>query len=169
MSSLRNVRRAVGSSRLWNALAVLAGIGAFVQETTAADQAYNANYNYGSNINKAKTIGNWLISRISLGTVPYAFGVGAGVLGGTKPGFNDFGRVLNKYTGIGIGAMLYSFFSRKVYRLPMAGKVEKFGKPLIAAGIAGGILGDAPYSSPLQNRISGSASGVTVSTGVNQH
>lgn len=144
MSSLRHVRRGFGSAKLWNALASLAGVGALVGQATTSDRA---NLSTGSAWQqatagaKAQAYAVLLVQRLTNGAVlgNYSFpnGKGQTITLNSKPTY-QIGNVLNKFTGLGVGALIY----KHIPMLPFRGKIGKFAIPLIAGGIIGGLIDD---------------------------
>lgn len=134
MMSLRYVRRGIATSKFWNTLATLAGVGAFVQQTTSSDVSYGQSYlNSLSGTDKAKAILGWTVSRVTFGNVVLF----PKVVGAVQPTF-QIGNVVNKWTGLGVAAIIY----KHIAGLPHRGKVGKFGFPLLAGGILGGLFDD---------------------------
>lgn len=156
------------SNKFISSLAVLAGFGALFQQTTSADVAYNQKTGAWATLNagqKITALGVWFVGRLTNGyiTIPNALNYGA-----PKPSWN-VGNALNKWTALGIGALIY----KHIPIAPKRGLVGKFSLPLIAGGIIGGLLDD-----PSGQSVSRSASYVNngpqtnraaLSTGVNLH
>lgn len=153
MTSIRHIRSGFGSNRLWNSLSKLAGIGAFVAQTTSGDLSLVQNsgqWNQWSGQNKFQYIVHNLVARLTLGNVNVFSQFG----GAPSPTFNP-ANILNKWTGLGIAAMIY----KHLPGVPQKGKVGKFGFPLILAGVVGGLLDD-----PISGAARVNPSGLNVST-----
>lgn len=145
MSSLRHVRRSLGSNRLWKALSNGLGVGAFIQQTTNSDVSYAQNSGYWAKLGglqKTEAIIGWTISRIlSVFGMQDTFVPFPSVVGPVKASLNP-SNIANKWTGIGAGALIYSALGKWIPMLPWRGRVKKFGIPLLAAGFIGGLLDD---------------------------
>lgn len=143
MSSFRSVRRGLGSNRLWNTLAGLAGVGAFVQQTTSNDYSYSVRSGYWGGLSgtqKAQVLFSWVTSRIA-SVFGMSYSPFPALAGPVRASLNP-GNILNKWFGLGVGSLIYSALGKHIPMLPFRAKVKKFGKPLIAAGIIGGLLDD---------------------------
>lgn len=141
-------------SKLWGTLKrvtpPLAGIGAFIQQTTSADVAYAQSSGFWASTPwwaKLGDVGYWTLSRITFGKIG-SITIGGQNLGPVTPSFN-IGNVLNKYTGLGIAGLVYSMVAGMARGrghskfLPEGRFIGKMGGTLLGAGILGGLLDDA--------------------------
>ena len=143
------IRNRVKSS--WSKISAGAGALAFLQQVTAKDMEGTAGLPIDQ---KAKTFMNALSGRIT----------GYNPFGGNVPQTINVGGIFNRWSGIGLGAILYGMVP--VRALPHKGKAKTLGKSLLTGGILGGLF-DAPnLSSPnlLQPGNGGSSSMVVGST-----
>jgi hypothetical protein len=154
------------------------GVGAFIEQTTSGDRAYAQSTGYWDKLNgtgKAKLVLGDLASRITFGTwAPFP-----DVAGPVKPTLN-LGNVMNKWTGIGIAGIGYSWAAHSFggKYLPEGRLAGKAGGAALAAGILGGLLDDPPaygtgnQSSNLNSAGNGAitrstSGGMTQSSGLN--
>lgn len=143
MSSLRHVKRSLMSNKVWTALASVTGVGAFFAQTTNSDLSYAQSSGYWGKLSgtqKIETIFSWTVSR-ALSVFGFSYSPFPALAGPVKASLNP-GNVLNKFTGAGVLALVYSAMGKYIPLLPWRGRVKKFGKPLLAAGILGGLLDD---------------------------
>jgi len=123
------ITRRVKSS--WSKISAGAGALAFLQTVTQTDMAGTTALPVGD---KAKVFLNSLSGRIT----------GYNPFGGSVPQTVNIGGVFNKWSGIGLGAILYGMVPAR--SLPHKGKAKTLGKSLLSAGILGGI-----FSAPTHN------------------
>ena len=123
------ITRRVKSS--WSKVSAGAGALAFLQTVTQTDMAGNTAPTVGD---KAKVFLNSLSGRIT----------GYNPFGGGVPQTINVGGVFNKWSGIGLSAILYGMVPAK--SLPHKSKAKQLGKSLLSAGILGGI-----FSAPSHN------------------
>lgn len=161
MVSLRSVRTGFLSPRFWKTAALGSGFAALIAQATSSDRSYANSAGLLNNFTtgqKLQQYVNWMVSRVTNGYVPSVF---SNVYNGNKPSWN-VANVLNQYTGAGIAAWLYGHFGNaKGLHLPFNTTVKKFGTPLIAGGIIGGLLDD-----PAGQVKQGLTSGLNVRGGV---
>jgi len=134
---------------------ILAGVLAFVQQTTAEDVKFAKSTGYYQGLNgenKAKFLVGKLIGRATGFTV-------FGNVAGEAPDFkiNLWGPV-NKWTGIGVGGLIYKTLGG-YFNLPYRNHVRNFTAPILIGGIVGGLIdppGDSsgPAPTPSRNQVS---------------
>lgn len=173
---MRSFRRGFMSARsrsagakIWKHLPFLAGLGAFFYTTLRSDISYansSGTWNNFTATQKAQTMVNWFVSRLTIGTVPRVFG--GNTYGGVKPTF-QLGNTLNGVTALGVLALIL----KHVPFIPQRGKIGRFGVPLIAAGVLGGLFddpsGQAVSRSPSYVGNNPQATRGAIATGVNTH
>jgi len=147
LSSFRHVRRGFASSKLWNSLATLSGIGALFAQATSADiknfttlGGLSTAWKSATGTQKATALAVCFIQRITNGMVLGNYSATLGTSNWTlnsKPTW-AIGNVFNGFTFAGIAALIY----KHVPKMPQRGKVGKFALPLLAGGIIGGLLDD---------------------------
>jgi len=123
----KKVSRSIKSQ--WSKISSGAGILAGLENITGADMAQSTGQPIG---NRAKNFANSLVGRVT-GFVPFKDAPGANV---TQQISID--GMLNKYTGIGLGMLVYSMIPAKV--LPHKSKAKQLGKALFGSGLISGVF-----------------------------
>ncbi len=146
-------------------VASASGVGALIQQATSSDVAYQQTSNSGywnslSSTQKFEGVLQRFVSRATNGNVLIFKNVFSDPV---KPTF-QLGNIFNKWTGIGIAALIY----KHIPRLPQRGKVGKFAIPLIAGGIIGGLLDD-PSGQAVARSPSPALRSGAMTTSVNAH
>jgi len=124
----------------WKKISTAAGVLAGVQQLTNKDMTHTAGMPIAT---KAQAFINSIVGRTT-GYNPFPAASGGKIPQTINP--ND---MFNKWSGIGLGALLYGVVPVKM--LPHKSKAKTLGKSLLTAGIIGGLF-DAP-SNPSSNLI----------------
>jgi hypothetical protein len=132
-NATKKVSRGIKSQ--WTKISSGAGILAGLANITGGDMAQSSGMPIAM---RAKNFSNSLIGRVT-GFVPFKDAPGANV---TQQVSID--GMFNKYTGIGLGMLVYSMIPAKL--LPHKGKAKTLGKSLFGAGLISGIF--APSGNP---------------------
>jgi len=127
----RNVKKKVsrGIKSQWSKISSGAGILAGLANITGADMAASTGMPIAM---RAKNFSNSLLGRVT-GFVPFKDAPGANV---TQQVSID--GMFNKYTGIGLGMLVYSMIPAKL--LPHKSKAKTLGKSLFGAGLISGVF-----------------------------
>ena len=102
---------------------------AFLSNVTGSDMSASAGQPIGA---RAQNFGNSLLGRIS-GYTPFKNAAGA-----NTPQTIGIDGIFNKWSGIGLGSVVYGMLPIK--QLPHKGKAKTLGKSLLTAGILSGIF-----------------------------
>ena len=132
-NATKKVSRGIKSQ--WTKISSGAGILAGLANITGGDMAQSSGQPIAM---RAKNFTNSLVGRVT-GFVPFKDAPGANV---TQQVSID--GMFNKYTGIGLGMLVYSMIPAKL--LPHKGKAKTLGKSLFGAGLISGIF--APSGNP---------------------
>jgi len=157
MRKKERLRRALKGRHFWNNFATAVGIGAFFQQVTEKDvqaAVISPAWQTYTLIQKGEFIFGRFLNR-TIGINPWPS------IGGQFPFAINASGWVNKWTGIGAGALGYGLLPFS--GLPHKGKVKKTGIALLFAGIIGGIL-DPPVGSAVQNKPSTSMARPTLAT-----
>ena len=123
----KRVARTVQSQ--WGKISKGAGVLAALSQITGADMSASAGQPIGS---RAQNFINSLSGRIT-GFIPFKNGAGANI-----PQTISIDGMFNKWSGIGLGTLIYSMVPIKM--LPHKGKAKTLGKSLLTGGILGGLF-----------------------------
>ena len=126
----KRVARTVQSQ--WGKISKGAGVLAALSQITGTDMSASAGQPIGS---RAQNFVNSLSGRIT-GYTPFKSAPGA-----STPQTISIDGMFNKYSGIGLGTLIYGMLPVKM--LPHKGKAKTLGKSLLTGGILGGLF-DAP-------------------------
>jgi len=130
-SRRRNVKKRVGKSiqSQWGKISKGAGVLAALSQITGSDMSASAGQPIGS---RAQNFINSLSGRIT-GYTPFKSATGADI-----PQTISIDGMFNKWSGIGLGTLIYSMIPIKM--LPHKGKAKTLGKSLLTGGILGGLF-----------------------------
>ena len=148
LPSRKKVSKSIGSQ--WGKISKGAGVLAFLSNVTGSDMSASAGQPIGA---RAQNFGNSLLGRIS-GYTPFKNAPGANI-----PQTIGIDGIFNKFSGIGLGTLIYGMLPVKM--LPHKGKAKTLGKSLLTAGVLSGLF------MPTHNRNSkliSSSPAMTVST-----
>ena len=123
----KRVARTVQSQ--WGKISKGAGVLAALSQITGTDMSASAGQPIGS---RAQNFVNSLIGRIT-GYTPFKSAAGA-----NTPQTISIDGMFNKYSGIGLGTLIYGMLPLKM--LPHKGKAKTLGKSLLTGGILGGLF-----------------------------
>ena len=129
----------------WKKISTTAGVLAGLQQLTNKDMTHTAGMPIAT---KAQAFINSIVGRTT-GYNPFPT-----ASGGKIPQTINPNGMFNKWSGIGLGALLYGVVPVKM--LPHKAKAKTLGKALVTAGIIGGLF-DAP-SNPSSNLIKSTSS-----------
>ena len=127
----RNVKKRVGKSiqSNWKKISAGAGALAFLSQVTGSDMSASAGQPIAT---RAQNFINSLSGRIT-GYTPFKSATGANI-----PQTISIDGMFNKWSGIGLGTLIYSMVPIKM--LPHKGKAKTLGKSLLTGGILGGLF-----------------------------
>ena len=127
----RNAKKRVGKSikSQWGKISKGAGVLAALSQITGSDMSASAGQPIGS---RAQNFVNSLSGRIT-GYTPFKSATGANI-----PQTISIDGMFNKWSGIGLGTLIYSMVPIKM--LPHKGKAKTLGKSLLTGGILGGLF-----------------------------
>ena len=127
----RNAKKRVGKSikSQWGKISKGAGVLAALSQITGADMSASAGQPIGS---RAQNFVNSLSGRIT-GYTPFKSAAGASI-----PQTISIDGMFNKWSGIGLGTLIYSMVPIRM--LPHKGKAKTLGKSLLTGGILGGLF-----------------------------
>lgn len=148
LPSRKKVSRSIGSQ--WGKISKGAGVLAFLSNVTGSDMSASAGQPIGA---RAQNFGNSLLGRIS-GYTPFKNAAGA-----DTPQTIGIDGIFNKFSGIGLGTLIYGMLPVKM--LPHKGKAKTLGKSLLTAGVLSGLF--MPTNNRSSNLISPSH-GITVAS-----
>jgi len=123
----KRVARSVSSQ--WGKISKGAGVLAALSQITGTDMSASAGQPIGS---RAQNFVNSLSGRIT-GYTPFKSATGANI-----PQTISIDGMFNKWSGIGLGTLIYSMVPIKM--LPHKGKAKQLGKSLLTGGILGGLF-----------------------------
>ena len=123
----KRVARSVSSQ--WGKISKGAGVLAALSQITGSDMSASAGQPIGS---RAQNFVNSLSGRIT-GYTPFKSATGANI-----PQTISIDGMFNKYSGIGLGTLIYGMLPIKM--LPHKGKAKTLGKSLLTGGILGGLF-----------------------------
>ena len=123
----KRVARTVQSQ--WGKISKGAGVLAALSQITGTDMSASAGQPIGS---RAQNFVNSLLGRIT-GYTPFKSAPGA-----STPQTISIDGMFNKYSGIGLGTLIYGMLPIKM--LPHKGKAKTLGKSLLTGGILGGLF-----------------------------
>ncbi len=148
LPSRKKVSKSIGSQ--WGKISKGAGVLAFLSNVTGSDMAASAGQPIGA---RAQNFGNSLLGRIS-GYTPFKNAAGA-----NTPQTIGIDGIFNKFSGIGLGTLIYGMLPVKM--LPHKGKAKTLGKSLLTAGVLSGLF--MPTNNRSSNLIAPSH-GITVAS-----
>jgi len=148
LPSRKKVSKSIGSQ--WGKISKGAGVLAFLSNVTGSDMSASAGQPIGA---RAQNFGNSLLGRIS-GYTPFKNAAGA-----NTPQTIGIDGIFNKFSGIGLGTLIYGMLPVKM--LPHKGKAKTLGKSLLTAGVLSGLF--MPTNNRSSNLISPSH-GITVAS-----
>ena len=127
----RNAKKRIGRTvqSQWGKISKGAGVLAALSQITGKDVAASAGQPIGS---RAQNFVNSLSGRIT-GYTPFKSATGANI-----PQTISIDGMFNKYSGIGLGTLIYGMLPVKM--LPHKGKAKTLGKSLLTGGILGGLF-----------------------------
>jgi len=127
LPSRKKVSKSIGSQ--WGKISKGAGVLAFLSNVTGSDMAASTGQPIGA---RAQNFGNSLLGRIS-GYTPFKNAPGA-----NTPQTIGIDGIFNKFSGIGLGTLIYGMLPVKM--LPHRGKAKTLGKSLLTAGVLSGLF-----------------------------
>ena len=127
LPSRKKVSKSIGSQ--WGKISKGAGVLAALSQITGTDMSASAGQPIGS---RAQHFVNSLSGRIT-GYTPFKSATGANI-----PQTISIDGMFNKWSGIGLGTLIYSMVPIKM--LPHKGKAKTLGKSLLTGGILGGLF-----------------------------
>ena len=127
LSSRKKVKKSIGSQ--WGKISKGAGVLAALSQITGTDMSASAGQPIGA---RAQNFINSLSGRIT-GYTPFKSAAGASI-----PQTISIDGMFNKWSGIGLGTLIYSMVPIKM--LPHKGKAKTLGKSLLTGGILGGLF-----------------------------
>ena len=148
LPSRKKVSKSIGSQ--WGKISKGAAVLAFLSNVTGSDMSASAGQPIGA---RAQNFGNSLLGRIS-GYTPFKNAAGA-----NTPQTIGIDGIFNKFSGIGLGTLIYGMLPVKM--LPHKGKAKTLGKSLLTAGVLSGLF--MPTNNRSSNLISPSH-GITVAS-----
>ena len=127
----RNTKKRIGRTvqSQWGKISKGAGVLAALSQITGTDMSASAGQPIGS---RAQNFVNSLSGRIT-GYTPFKSATGANI-----PQTISIDGMFNKWSGIGLGTLIYSMVPIKM--LPHKGKAKTLGKSLLTGGILGGLF-----------------------------
>jgi|TARA_R110002020_G_scaffold314_2_gene1690 hypothetical protein len=127
----RNAKKRIGRTvqSQWGKISKGAGVLAALSQITGTDMSASAGQPIGS---RAQNFVNSLSGRIT-GYTPFKSAAGASI-----PQTISIDGMFNKWSGIGLGTLIYSMVPIKM--LPHRGKAKTLGKSLLTGGILGGLF-----------------------------
>ena len=127
----RNAKKRIGRTvqSQWGKISKGAGVLAALSQITGTDMSASAGQPIGS---RAQNFVNSLSGRIT-GYTPFKSAAGASI-----PQTISIDGMFNKWSGIGLGTLIYSMVPIKM--LPHKGKAKSLGKSLLTGGILGGLF-----------------------------
>ena len=127
----RNAKKRIGKTvqSQWGKISKGAGVLAALSQITGTDMSASAGQPIGS---RAQNFINSLSGRIT-GYTPFKSAAGASI-----PQTISIDGMFNKWSGIGLGTLIYSMVPIKM--LPHKGKAKTLGKSLLTGGILGGLF-----------------------------
>ena len=127
----RNAKKRIGRTvqSQWGKISKGAGVLAALSQITGTDMSASAGQPIGS---RAQNFVNSLSGRIT-GYTPFKSAAGASI-----PQTISIDGMFNKWSGIGLGTLIYSMVPIKM--LPHKGKAKTLGKSLLTGGILGGLF-----------------------------
>jgi len=125
--SRKKVSKSIGSQ--WGKISKGAGVLAFLSNVTGSDMAASTGQPIGA---RAMNFGNSLLGRIS-GYTPFKNAAGA-----NTPQTISIDGMFNKWSGIGLGTLIYGMLPVKM--LPHKAKAKTLGKSLLTGGVLGGLF-----------------------------
>jgi len=127
----RNAKKRIGRTvqSQWGKISKGAGVLAALSQITGADMSASAGQPIGS---RAQNFVNSLSGRIT-GYTPFKSAAGASI-----PQTISIDGMFNKWSGIGLGTLIYSMVPIRM--LPHKGKAKTLGKSLLTGGILGGLF-----------------------------
>jgi len=127
LPSRKKVSKSIGSQ--WGKISKGAGVLAFLSNVTGSDMAASTGQPIGA---RAMNFGNSLLGRIS-GYTPFKNAAGA-----NTPQTIGIDGIFNKFSGIGLGTLVYGMLPVKM--LPHKRKAKTLGKSLLTAGVLSGLF-----------------------------
>jgi len=127
LSSRKKVKKSIGSQ--WGKISKGAGVLAALSQITGTDMSASAGQPIGA---RAQNFINSLSGRIT-GYTPFKSAAGASI-----PQTISIDGMFNKWSGIGLGTLIYSMVPIKM--LPHKGKAKTLGKSLLTGGVLGGLF-----------------------------
>jgi len=127
LPSRKKVSKSIGSQ--WGKISKGAGVLAALSQITGSDMSASAGQPIGS---RAQNFVNSLSGRIT-GYTPFKSATGANI-----PQTISIDGMFNKWSGIGLGTLIYGMLPVKM--LPHKGKAKTLGKSLLTGGILGGLF-----------------------------
>ena len=127
LPSRKKVSKSIGSQ--WGKISKGAGVLAALSQITGAAMSASAGQPIGA---RAQNFVNSLSGRIT-GYTPFKSATGASI-----PQTISIDGMFNKWSGIGLGTLIYSMIPIKM--LPHKGKAKTLGKSLLTGGILGGLF-----------------------------
>ena len=127
----RNAKKRIGRSvsSQWGKISKGAGVLAALSQITGSDMSASAGQPIGS---RAQHFVNSLSGRIT-GYTPFKTAAGASI-----PQTISIDGMFNKWSGIGLGTLIYGMLPVKM--LPHRGKAKTLGKSLLTGGVLGGLF-----------------------------
>ena len=127
----RNAKKRIGRTvqSQWGKISKGAGVLAALSQITGSDMSASAGQPIGS---RAQNFVNSLSGRIT-GYTPFKSAAGASI-----PQTISIDGMFNKWSGIGLGTLLYSMVPIKM--LPHRAKAKTLGKSLLTGGVLGGLF-----------------------------
>ena len=127
----RNAKKRIGKTvkSQWGKISKGAGVLAALSQITGTDMSASAGQPIGS---RAQNFVNSLSGRIT-GYTPFKSAAGASI-----PQTISIDGMFNKWSGIGLGTLLYSMVPIKM--LPHRAKAKTLGKSLLTGGVLGGLF-----------------------------
>ena len=148
----RNAKKRIGRTvqSQWGKISKGAGVLAALSQITGTDMSASAGQPIGS---RAQNFVNSLSGRIT-GYTPFKSAAGA-----STPQTISIDGMFNKWSGIGLGTLIYSMVPIKM--LPHKGKAKTLGKSLLTGGILGGLFS---VGNPHNTNLIAPSRGITVSS-----
>jgi hypothetical protein len=148
----RNAKKRIGRTvqSQWGKISKGAGVLAALSQITGTDMSASAGQPIGS---RAQNFVNSLSGRIT-GYTPFKSAAGASI-----PQTISIDGMFNKWSGIGLGTLIYSMVPIKM--LPHKGKAKTLGKSLLTGGILGGLFSTG---NPHNTNLISSSPALTVSS-----
>jgi len=127
LPSRKKVGKSIGSQ--WGKISKGAGVLAALSQITGSDMSASAGQPIAS---RAQNFVNSLSGRIT-GYTPFKSATGANI-----PQTISIDGMFNKWSGIGLGTLIYGMLPVKM--LPHKGKAKTLGKSLLTGGVLGGLF-----------------------------